>query len=349
VSQLDLLVLGGGPAGLSAAIAARLEGMRVALVEARKGPVDKACGEGIMPAGIRALAALGMDPLPGRPFTGVRYEHALDPSCGAEGRFSAGPGLGVRRTSLSEALEARARSLGVEFRQAAVRDLRLDRNRVEAAGLCAPHLVAADGLHSTTRRRLGLSRPPKGAPRFGVVRHLRCAPWSDHVVVLLGEGAEAYVTPLGEEAIGVAILGGRPLRFDAVIARFPTLRARIEGCPIVARDRGAGPFEQRVARRVAGRVLLVGDAAGYLDPLTGEGVSLGVRTARAAVACIARGEPQAYEARYEAITRRYYRLTRLLLAAVSRPRAHRALIATARVPALFRAVLDLLDGSGTAQ
>lgn len=345
----DLVVAGGGPAGLAAAIAARMNGMSVVLFEPRLDPVEKACGEGLMPAGIEALHGLGSGVPRGMPFVGIRYEDAADSGRAAEGRFSAGPGLGVRRRDLSAALYERARSLGVVVRREAIRDLTPGADHVEVCGLRAPYLVAADGLRSSLRRRLDLELPPRRLARFGVVRHYRVEPWSDHVVVILGAGAEAYVTPVAADEIGVAILHGPPARFDALLGRFPSLSRRLDCAARVGRDRGAGPFEQRVRRRVSGRVLLVGDAAGYLDPLTGEGVSLGLRTGRAAVECIARGAPDAYEARYRTITRRYYGFTAALLAAIAMPMFHRPLIgAAALAPGLFGALLDAMDGSGAA-
>src|SRR5690606_11406650 len=190
------------------------------------------------------------------------------------------------RTALSSAMEVRARELGVTFCRRAVRAIAIAPDGVRIDELSARYLIAADGLRSPLRARLGLQAPPRLPARHGLVRHFRIAPWSDHVVVILGEGAEAYVTPVSNEVVGVAILHRPPGRYRALLGRFPALRARLAGAAVVGRGRGAGPFEQRVQRRVAGPVLLVGDAAGYLDPLTGEGVSLAIRTACAAVDCI---------------------------------------------------------------
>lgn len=345
----DLLVVGGGPSGLAAAMAARQLGMSVTVVEARRGSIDKACGEGIMPSGVAALRELGIAGLDGLPFVGIRYELASRDDCAAEGDFSGGYGLGVRRTELSAAMRDRAEELGVGFAYRTVREVRQHRGGVSAAGLWAPHLIAADGLRSTVRRRLGLEMPSPAPRRFGVVRHLSTPPWTDRVVVMLGSQAEAYVTPVAEDQIGVAMLHRNPRdRFDDLLPGFPTLAARVNGASALGPDRGAGPFDQRVRRRVAGRVLLVGDAAGYVDPLTGEGIALGMRTARAAVECIAQGKVRRYEAIHRTITRRYYTMTRALLAVVARPWLHRPLIRVAGASrALFGYVLDELDGDAS--
>lgn len=111
--MIDLLVAGGGPAGLAAAIHATLAGMEAVVVEPRPTPVDKACGEGVMPGGVRALHALGVDP-GGRPLRGIRY---LDGTHSAEAAFRDGHGLGVRRTELHAALRARADGLGIPVLQ----------------------------------------------------------------------------------------------------------------------------------------------------------------------------------------------------------------------------------------
>ena len=93
-------------------------------------------------------------------------------------------------------------------------------------------------------------------------------------------------TPVADDLVGVAILfrdigsvHGAGIRYDSLLTRFPELKARLAGMEPASSVRGAGPFEHRVASRVKGNVLLVGDAAGYLDPLTGEGVALGLATA----------------------------------------------------------------------
>lgn len=346
----DLLVAGGGPAGLGAAILAAARGLEVVLVEPRPGPVDKACGEGLMPGAVAALAAMGVR-LRGRPFAGIRY---LAGGRSAEGRFAAGPGLGVRRTTLSAALADRAEALGVRRRIGRVEALedRGDRVvvRVGDEPLEARWLVAADGLHSPLRRRLGLELPRRRPARVGVRRHAAVAPWTDlvevHWATDSGPRAEAYVTPVADDLVGVAFLTEGAARFDELLPRFPALRDRLAGAEWVTPARGAGPFEQRVRRRVQGRVLLVGDAAGYLDPLTGEGVRLGLEAARALVDCLLAGRPAAYELAWRRLARRYWLSTAALLA-LGRSPLRPAIVPVLRAcPWLFDASLDLLAEGG---
>lgn len=336
--MIDVLVAGGGPAGLGAAILAAQTGFSVTVVEPRAAPIDKACGEGLMPGAVAALRRMGVHP-PGVPFTGVRW---VEGARTAEARFARGAGLGVRRTALSAALSARARALGVRRVDGRVTAVTQTDAWVEAAGLRARWLVAADGLHSPIRRLLGLELPRRGPPRYGVRRHFAVPPWSDLVEVHWAPGAEAYVTPVARDTVGVALLFSRPGRggFEAALARFPALAERLG--PPTTPPLGAGPFEQRVRRRVVGRVLLVGDVAGYLDPLTGEGVRLGLAGAEALVRCLKAGRPRAYEQAWRRAVRPYWVLTRALLSARRSPLGPALVPLLRACPWLFGLALDRL-------
>src|SRR5689334_11014644 len=118
----DVLVVGGGPGGLATALHARRHGLSVIVAEPRDGPIDKACGEGLMPGGLAELTALGVDPA-GMPFRGIAY---LSERQRAEARFRTGPGRGVRRTTLHAALEARAKEQDTEWIRARVTSVEQD-------------------------------------------------------------------------------------------------------------------------------------------------------------------------------------------------------------------------------
>ncbi|MFD6917176.1 NAD(P)/FAD-dependent oxidoreductase [Streptomyces virginiae] len=340
--MIDLLIAGGGPAGLATAIHGVLAGLEVVVVEPRPTPIDKACGEGLMPGGVRHLRELGVA-VGGQPFHGIRYVDSVSGRA-AEGLFRSGPGLGARRTDLQAALAERAAQLGVRVLPGRVDQVRQDVDQVTAAGLTARYLVAADGLHSPVRRGLGLSAPrsPHGPARYGLRRHYAVPPWSDLVEVHWSQRCEAYVTPLGPDRIGVAVLTSDQAPFDVQLARFPVLSERLAaaaGTPV----RGAGPLRQGARVRVAGRVLFVGDAAGYVDALTGEGLTLAVTAAGELVRCVRAGRPQAYEQAWRDLSRSYRALTASLLWARHQPRlAPRIVPLAARLPRVFTRAVNLL-------
>ncbi|GIH94748.1 NAD(P)/FAD-dependent oxidoreductase [Planobispora siamensis] len=337
--MIDVLVAGGGPAGLATAIHAAAAGMEAVVVEPRPGPVDKACGEGLMPTGAAALRELGVE-AEGRPLRGIRY---LDGRHEAQADFRGGHGLGVRRTVLHAALSRRAAELGVRVVPGRVSEVRQRTDGVEAAGFTARWLVAADGLHSPVRALLGLELPGRGPRRYGLRQHYPIAPWTDFVEVHWAADGEAYVTPVGENLVGVAVLTSRRGAFPERLAAFPSLAERLGGSA-ATRVRGAGPLRQRVRSRVAGRVLLVGDAAGYVDALTGEGISLALQSARALVGCLRTGTPQAYESAWARLSRRHRLLTGALLSARRHPATARLIVPAAyRVPALFGAAVRALQ------
>ncbi|MDF2977818.1 MAG: monooxygenase [Actinomycetospora sp.] len=332
---VDLLVAGGGPAGLVTALHAARAGLDVEVWEPRPGTVDKACGEGLMPGALAALQDLGVDP-PGHAFHGIRYVGGA--RC-ADAAFRDGAGRGIRRTTLHGALSAAATAAGARIEQRAVSELRQDDDAVRVdghGGVVARHVVAADGLHSPVRRALGLDTAPARYRRYGLRRHFRTAPWSRFVEVHWAPEVEGYVTPVADDLVGVAVLATSKGSFDARVRALPSLAALLADAEPAGDVRGAGPLRQGARRRVAGRVLLVGDAAGYVDALTGEGLALAFAQAGAAVRAITDGAAPRYERDWARLTRRYRWLTGALLLG-TRPRpARRALVPLARLlPPVF--------------
>lgn len=282
-------VIGGGPAGLSLAIALAQRGVDCVVFERGELGGDKACGEGLMPKGLRVLERLDVRArlAPGfcSPFRGIRY--VQEDGCVAEAPVPGG-GLGVRRTALMAALVERAHEVGVALRpRTAVRGHRLETGRAivhtDDAEIACRILVAADGLASRTRRAAGLERSVEGPARYGLRQHFRRTAWSDCVEIHFGRAAEAYVTPAGPGRIGVAFLFTRSpeerAEIGTLLARFPALAERLKGAAVDSEPRGAGPFLRGVKAPVRGRLALLGDAAGYVDAITGEGLSLALESA----------------------------------------------------------------------
>lgn len=353
----DVVVAGGGPAGLALAAGAARAGLDVLVLERRGLPADKACGEGLLPGAVEALQALGavplLEPEGWARLSAVRWID--DGGAVAEARLPAPGGLGVRRLALSRALLALARRAGAEVRERAeVSGHRREAERVvvETAGgeESARVLVAADGLASPVRGREGLEAPAPGPARFGLRRHFALRPWTDAVEVHFAGGAEAYVTPAGPGRVGVAFLFEReaPGGFEGLLSRFPRLRERLGAAPPDGEPRGAGPLRRRASALAADRVVLLGDAAGSLDPITGEGLSVSLEAA----ADLARLLPEAlarhagretflpYERAARARHRRQAAVAGLVLAMARRPRLRRGVIGgLSRSPALFAALL----------
>ncbi len=353
--RVDVAIAGGGPAGLAAAVHAARAGLSVAIFDREELPRDKACGEGLMPSGLKALERLGVrEHLAASdcaPIRGIRY--LQEDGSTLEGRLPSPGGIGVRRTALARVLLEKAQEAGVLVHpRTAVRSHhRLSggmRVQTDAGSWEAAVLVAADGLASPLRAAEGLDLPLSGPRRYGLRQHVRLAPWTDCVEVHLADGLEAYVTPAGVARVGVAFLweDGRvppQISWPALVERVPALAARLRGVEADSTPRGAGPLRRRVRARVRPRFALLGDAAGYVDAITGEGLSLALLCAEALGACLPEavkqgGEPAAFRP-YLAVCRREYRRYSLVAGGV---------LALARHPTLRRAVLGMLGLSPEA-
>ena len=333
----DVLVVGGGPAGLACAIAAAMRGMRVRVVDAaREGPVDKACGEGLLPDALECLAGLGVRVSGGRRLAGIRF---LSSGRVAEARFSSGFGLGLRRLALHRAMLERVEELGVRVEWGTpVREL---------GGLDGRFVVGADGGQSRVRTLAGVEDAVT-TRRVGLRQHYGVKPWSEFVEVYWGASGQAYVTPVSEDEVGVALLSTRKFAsMEEGLAWFPGLRARLQGAAARSASRGALSVTRRLGRVTRGSVALVGDASGAVDAITGEGLALAFRQAGALAEAMVAGDLRVYEEAH----RKMMRMPRVMSAALlwmdrSAMVRRGAMGALTVVPGVFEGLLNLHAGAG---
>jgi menaquinone-9 beta-reductase len=299
----DALVVGGGPAGLAAAIALRLQGLAVELMEPMIPPIDKACGEGILTGGIVALRTLGvrLSLEDGVLFRGVR---SVEGEHGVNFCFSQGPGLAVRRTRLHELLVERAAEIGVQLRWGC---------KWNAERADYRWIIGADGQNSRVRRLAGLDRG-NSSLRFGFRRHYRVAPWTGLVEVHWGARCQAYVTPVNAEEVGVALLSrDSHLRVEEAASEFPELAKRLRGAESTSTERGAMTASRRLRRVFRGTTVLVGDASGSVDAITGAGLTLAFEQALALGSAVAAGDLARYQAEHQRLMRQPRMLERGLM------------------------------------
>ena len=381
--EYDAVVVGAGPAGATFATYLGQAGRRVAVLEAARFPRDKPCGEGILPAGVAVLHELGLvEPIyaaGGRPIHGVRY--SLPDGRTAAARFPAPPrgygdGIGLRRLALDPILAGRARAEHgvrlVDHRRVTSITKETGCWRIGASSgdqYTAPLLVAADGYRSSIRRMLGWQRTSHGR-RYGVVGHVRLPSremraLGSNVHVVLRPGLETYYAPVGPNEALVALLCRRETLRRAAgdlkgayrrwVLSDPILGARLASGEVDRVVTACGPFPSRATRVHGDGVLLVGDAAGFYDPISGEGISRSLQGARLA-ACVAEralaagsvAEPDL--ARYATclarLVRDGQRLTRLALLICSSDRlAGLAMRGLQRDPRLLPRLLGVAAGA----
>ena len=344
MSAVPLVIVGGGPVGLACAIFAKNAGLTPVILESGVSDGDKACGEGLMPGVKPLLDELGIDP-PGMDLVGVSYRQN---DTVVNHRFPDRPGRGVRRTTLIDALRDRAHELGVERRRERVTSVKPGVSTVSlglASGetIDAAYVVACDGLHSTVAHELGLvASTPRRGRRYGLRQHFATKPWSSFIEVYYAGSSELYITPVDENTVGVAVLGRKGVNLMDTIRQVPEVHQHLEGVASASSLRGAGPFPHRVKKAQVGRVLLVGDAAGYVDAITGEGLRVGFAQAKEAIQAIASNQPATYPRRWRSVTREFRVLTRGLVVMASSPlRGSIVPLATA-LPRVFGMVVNRL-------
>ncbi|MDQ2655470.1 MAG: NAD(P)/FAD-dependent oxidoreductase [Chloroflexota bacterium] len=318
------IVVGGGPAGSTTARLLAEAGCRVLLLDKAAFPRHKACSDYLNPAAVRVLRELGaMDALWAahpHPMQAMRVHAPGDRMFEATFR-DVEPGhvaLGITRHRLDDGLLQQAVAAGVEVRERAhVRDLVLDRGRVVGVQVTsggvretirAPITIGADGHHSVVSRRLELDVPVRWPRRTGLAAHFRgldrLGDWGElHVtsggyagLALLEDGLATVTLVTNVDAVAQRA-GSVESYYDEKLAEIPIVREMVARSERVGPIRGVGPLARRVRRRTGDGYLLVGDAAGFLDPFTGEGIYKSLQGARLAapviVAALERGDTSA--------------------------------------------------------
>ncbi|MFN8679052.1 MAG: geranylgeranyl reductase family protein [Thermomicrobiales bacterium] len=309
----EAIVVGGGPAGSTTARLLAEAGRRVLLLDKAAFPRHKACSDYLNPAAVHALRDMDvLDALRAarpHPMQAMRI-HAPGGRMFEATFREVEPGhvaLGLTRHQLDHLLLQRAASAGVEVRERAhVRDLVQEQGRVVGVEVTsggaretirAPITIGADGHHSVVSRRLGLDLPVRWPRRTGLAAHFRglggLGDWGElHVApggyagLALLEGGLATVTLVTNVDAVAKRAGSIEAYYAAMLAEIPMVRERVAGADRVGPIRGVGPMARQVRRRTGDGWLLVGDAAGFLDPFTGEGIYKALQGARLAASVV---------------------------------------------------------------
>jgi flavin-dependent dehydrogenase len=343
----DVLILGGGPAGLAASIALRQKGIDCLVVEAMGPVIDKGCAEGLMPDALASLLELGLNitEQQGRRFRGVGFNN-LQHRVHAD--FPNGMGIGVRRTKLHALIAGRAREAGVAVLWSSRARLLDSRSAtINGKKISFRYLVGADGQASGVRKWARLGKIRSESTRFGFRRHYNIAPWSEYVEVHWAPAGQVHVTPVAADSVCVVFITRNPkLAQKDFLESFPAVAAKLQGVPTMSKLRG-GISANRKLRRVANQsVALIGDASGSPDAITGEGLAVSFRQAVSLANAIEQGNLERYNRAHQKIGRLPHAMSWLMLSMDRWPQMQgRALKTLSSHPDYFQQLLSVHVGA----
>jgi geranylgeranyl reductase family protein len=347
----DVVVVGAGPGGAATSLFLRQLGHDVVVLDEARFPRDKVCGEGISPEAWRLLEAVGaaapvraLRPHPLRGMTLVAPDGTSFTGTYGPARE---PGFALRREAFDAALVDRVRAAGIERQEKArVTGLVIEQGRVRGVTvenglgpktLRARLVVGADGRRSVVARRLRLLREHPRLRKFAVRGYWEGVDGlGDYGEMHVGGGGYCGIAPLSRSRANVTfVLDRRDLASAAgdvaafyrrALGRWPRVRERLARARLLAPPRAIGPLALEARGLSAPGALLVGDAAGFYDPFTGEGVTLALRSAEIAADVIDRAlrndgtdDLGAYDRLRHEATCHKFRLNRLIQRIVAWP------------------------------
>ena len=355
-TQPDVLVVGAGPAGLAAAITSANKGLHVEVVDAMRPPIDKACGEGLMPDAMRSLAGLGFNlnrdlrQIENHLLRGIRFLNE-QPAASTETTFPASPGRGIRRTVLHQLLLDRALALGVRFHwENSVQGIEPTATghllRTNRKTLRTRYLIGADGHQSRIAAWAGLTKATIYSRRIGLRQHFTIAPWTNFVEVYWSDHGQAYVTPTSPNEVCVAFLSNKKIpTVEQALASFPALQRELASATPSSAPRGSITLGRTLRRVTANNIALIGDASGSVDSVTGSGLGLSFRHAAALAAALDREDLALYQNAHRRIQLPASLMSRGLLLMSSSPRLRaQVLNSFERHPILFERLLQVHIG-----
>jgi menaquinone-9 beta-reductase len=355
-TQPDILVVGAGPAGLAAAIASATKGLHVEVVDAMLPPIDKACGEGLMPDAMRALAGLGFNlnrdlrEIENHLLGGIRFLNE-QPAVSTEATFPTSPGRGIRRTVLHQFLLDRALALGVRFHwENSVQSIEATSTghllRTNRKTLRARYLIGADGHQSRIAAWAGLSEATIHSRRVGLRQHYAITPWTNFVEVYWSDHGQAYVTPTAPNEVCVAFLSNtKTPTAEQALKSYPTLQRHLASATPSSVPRGSITLGRNLRRVTANNIALIGDASGSVDSVTGSGIGLSFRHATALAAALHNDDLSLYQHAHRRIQLPASLMSRGLLLISRSPRLRaQTLNSFERHPILFERLLQVHIG-----